>query len=72
MMMKKCLLLVFLTMLTIVSGVFSQEKYLNGYNKKINGQDFNYHSPQPDATKSLLVRSVNSKQFIEWETQKIP
>jgi len=51
---------------------YSQNNYLSGYNNRINGQDFTYHGPQPDASDCLLVRSLNSDNFIEWETQKIP
>ncbi|MFC2118950.1 glycoside hydrolase family 38 C-terminal domain-containing protein [Bacteroidota bacterium] len=47
-------------------------QYLKGYNMKLSGEDFIYHSPQPDATKSLLVRSVDSDRYIEWKTQAIP
>lgn len=57
----------------ILAGVsFSQQQYLKGYYKKLSGEDFTYHSPQPDASKSLLLRSVSSDRFIEWQTQEIP
>ena len=48
------------------------QKYLAGYAKTIKGQEFEYHAPQPDAKKSLLVRSEQSANYIEWETEIMP
>ena len=46
--------------------------FFKGYMKSIKGGGFEYHSPQPDVTTSLLVRSIDSVQYIEWETEAIP
>jgi hypothetical protein len=46
--------------------------YLKGYNKTLKGGDFTYHSPQPNVSSSLLVRSIGKELFIEWETEPIP
>ena len=47
-------------------------KFFKGYTKSISTGKFSYHSPQPDVTNSLLLRSIDSTAFIEWETEKIP
>jgi alpha-mannosidase len=44
------------------------QSFIPGYHSKIAGEDLNYHAPQPDATVSLLVRSEDSKRYIEWES----
>jgi len=66
----------FLVLINIfnVGNTLAQEKlnYLKGYNKDIKGEILSYHSPIPDAKTSLLVRSVDEKLLIEWETAVIP
>ena len=47
-------------------------RFFKGYIKSVRGGGFQYHSPQPDVTSSLLVRSIDSVQYIEWETDTIP
>ena len=52
---------------------FSQDKYLlQGYAKSIKGEELVYESTEPNANVSLLVRSLDEKLSIEWETQKLP
>ena len=51
----------------LVLPVISQS-YVPGYHTAIAGENLQYHSPQPDATVSLLVRSEDSIQYIEWES----
>ncbi|MEI7898094.1 MAG: glycoside hydrolase family 38 C-terminal domain-containing protein, partial [bacterium] len=46
--------------------------FYKGYSNSIKGGGFQYHSPQPDVTSSLLLRSIDSVQYIEWETETIP
>ncbi len=48
------------------------KKLFKGYTKEISGENLTYHSPQPNATVSLLVRSLDRKNHIEWETETIP
>lgn len=48
------------------------EKWLQGYQTTITGGIIDYHSPQPDVTSALLVRSINSEDHIGWETEVIP
>ncbi len=50
---------------------FSQ-KFIPGYTKTIKGDDFQYHSPQPDAGISMLIRSQDARDYIEWETAPLP
>ncbi|MFC2084235.1 glycoside hydrolase family 38 C-terminal domain-containing protein [Bacteroidota bacterium] len=45
---------------------------LKGYKSTIFGEELGYHSPQPDANLSLLVRSESSERNIEWYTDTIP
>ena len=47
-------------------------RFFKGYAKSVKGGDFQYHSPQPDVNSSLLLRSIDSVQFIEWETEPLP
>jgi alpha-mannosidase len=47
-------------------------KFFKGYERSVKGGGFGYHSPQPDVTSSLLLRSIDSVQYIAWETETIP
>jgi hypothetical protein len=67
--MKKLFLISLLLLIT--SLAFAQE-YIPGYNKTIKGDNFNYHSPQPDADVSMLIRSEDARDYIEWETAPLP
>jgi alpha-mannosidase len=49
-----------------------QNEYLQGYEKSLFGNELTYHSPHPDVNTSLLVRSIDSKMFIQWQTQPVP
>lgn len=50
----------------------TENSYQKGYVKGIKGEILSYHSPLPEVNSSLLVRSVDEKLFIEWETEAIP
>jgi len=57
------------------SGGISGESsagWLQGYAKTIKGGVLEYHSPHPDVTSSLLVRALDSENYIAWETESIP
>ena len=54
------------------SFISSDDFLINGYAKKISGLDFEYHSCIPGLRESFLVRALNGKDFVEWETEKIP
>ena len=46
--------------------------YFMGYLNTIKGDDFTYHSPQPNVSTSMLVRSIERSLYIEWETEPLP
>lgn len=46
--------------------------WLAGYEQSIAGQELEYHSPLPEAQRSLLVRSDDSARSMEWETAPVP
>ncbi|NQU54888.1 MAG: glycosyl hydrolase family 38, partial [Bacteroidetes bacterium] len=62
----------------ISSGIFAQSQIslsksiINGYAKKIEGSDFNYHSSIPVANECLIVRATTGKFSMEWETASVP
>lgn len=75
--MKKLIVLLAmaLSLITSVQGqnLFTNEDYLlSGYQSKLSGTDFNYHSALPDLRESLLIRATNGSDFMEWETAKVP
>ncbi len=59
-------------MLMLAQQGIRADRFFKGYSKSIKGGGFHYHSPQPDVTTSLLLRSIDSVQYIEWETEMIP
>lgn len=63
---------IYLAVLLLPGFIFPQSKWLQGYQKTISGGTIDYHSPQPDVTSALLVRSLDSNNFISWESQAIP
>lgn len=46
--------------------------YLSGYEQTVHGGGFSYHSPDPEVTSAMLVRSQDSTRYIEWNTAKVP
>lgn len=48
------------------------EKFFSGYGETIHGGGFVYHSPEPEVTSSMLIRSLLSTDYIEWATEKVP
>lgn len=46
--------------------------WLQGYSRSLRGGTINYHSPEPDVNSALLVRSLDSDDYIEWETESVP
>ena len=45
---------------------------VNGFNHKISGDDFSYHSSIPNVEKSLIIRATNGNYAMEWQTDQIP
>lgn len=60
--------------LFIQSPVKGDEEHevFNGFARALKGEHFIYHSPHPRADSSLLVRSLDCENFIQWETEMIP
>jgi hypothetical protein len=46
--------------------------WLQGYARPLKGGSIEYHSPEPDVNSALLVRSLDSNDYIEWETESVP
>jgi hypothetical protein len=51
---------------------FSQNEYLQGYEKEISGLSFGYHSALPDVNASLLMRGRADYDAIGWMTEIVP
>ena len=47
------------------------DKFYKGYTKSIKGGNFTYHSPDPEVSTSLLVRSDDKNFYIEWESEPV-
>ncbi|WP_340111569.1 glycoside hydrolase family 38 C-terminal domain-containing protein [Maribellus mangrovi] len=45
---------------------------VNGFSKKISGDDFSYHSSIPLAKECLLIRATDGKSSMEWQTEAVP
>ena len=43
-----------------------------GFDNETSGEIISYHSPIPEATSALLVRSIDKNRFIEWTTESLP
>ncbi len=46
--------------------------FINGYEAKVSGLDFSYHSSIPVATESLLIRVTDGSSQMEWLTAAAP
>jgi len=76
-MMKALIGLVFLTFFSAASWAQTHNSewpsvFFSGYDHVTHGGVFNYHSPDPEINASLLVRSEDSSEYVEWETDKVP
>lgn len=73
--MKRLLLPLLLLVSFYGSGQTSgswPDRYYKGYIASVKGGGFGYHSPQPDVKTSMLVRAIDSVQYIEWLTGPVP
>ncbi len=50
----------------------SHKSYFQGFDKSTSGFAFEYHSPLPDVTSSLLARATKDFHPIEWQTEALP
>ena len=48
------------------------EDIIQGFEKKVSGLEFTYHSSLPDIEKALLVRALDGKQDMVWESEPVP
>ncbi len=48
------------------------ETFYSGYERTLRGGGFIYHSPDPSVNSSMLVRSVDSTDYVEWMTAEVP
>ena len=48
------------------------EIIVNGFERKLTGDDFSYHSSIPIATESLLIRATDGNSTMKWETAPVP
>ena len=74
--MRKIRLLTSLVLLTLCG--FSQnlittgDFLVNGFDRKVSGDDFSYHSSVSGVEKSLIIRATDGKYVMEWQSEKIP
>lgn len=50
---------------------FENTQLVNGYEKTISGNDFNYYSSVPEAKQCLLVRVNDGNSTMEGETEMV-
>ncbi|PWJ41918.1 glycoside hydrolase family 38 N-terminal domain-containing protein [Sediminitomix flava] len=54
-------------------SLFAQEKlFLKGFTKHKHGELMPYKSPQEDASQAMLIRCMEGKNSMEWESEAIP
>lgn len=58
--------------LLVISFTNAQQKYWVGYQKKIAGTNFTYHSPLSNTEKCLLSRAKKDFSPLIWQTEKVP
>jgi len=51
---------------------FWSDHLIAGFENKISGVEFNYHSPHPDVRSSLISRATDGKMVAEWQTAIVP
>ncbi len=66
------LFFILLLSVTQLMGQLSDGAYFQGYTEETQGFTLSYHSPMPDISQSLLVRSNKDYSSIEWATETLP
>jgi alpha-mannosidase len=62
-----------LSFITKAQSFLTPDDFLiNGYSKKVSGLDYDYQSCIPGFRASFLMRALNGKDFVEWETDPAP
>ncbi len=67
-----CLLTALSLAATATPSDAQDPRFVPGYERRTAGEVLSYHSPQPEADRALLVRSLDAERFIEWETAPVP
>lgn len=49
----------------------NNDPVISGFQQKVNGSDFTYHSSIPNINKAMIVRAVNGRQSAEWLTEPV-
>lgn len=63
----------FLQLSGFSQGSISADDHLvNGFDHKISGDDFSYHSSVPNIEKALIIRATDGNYSMEWQTEKVP
>ena len=76
--MKTAAYFVFLSVILLNISAFSQnlitadDHLVNGFDRKISGDDYSYHSSISGVEKSLIIRATDGKYSMEWQTEKVP
>lgn len=70
-MLNKKLLVILFFLCQACPLVNAQSNWINGFVSRIEGENLEYHSCHPEANLALLIRCLNDKDYIEWETDKI-
>ncbi len=72
--MNKFKILFFTSFIILMGNVFmnAQSNWINGFAKRVAGENLDYHSCHPDANLALLIRCLNDNDYIEWKTDSLP
>lgn len=74
--MRKLSLLISFVLLCLTgfsqSLITPDDHLVNGFIRKISGDDFSYHSSISGVEKSLIIRATDGEYEMEWQTEKIP
>ncbi len=54
------------------AGAAEDPPMLAGFAQRLSGETIVYHSPDPEVTAGLLVRSLDASRSVEWETAAVP
>ncbi len=65
-------LLLNISLLEGQSFLTADDHLINGYTKKIAGLDYEYQACIPGLHANFLMRALNGKDYVEWETDKVP
>jgi hypothetical protein len=74
--MKKITWMIGLVLISLTgfgqSLITTDDHLVNGFDHKISGDDFSYHSSVSGVEKSLIIRATDGKYSMEWQTENVP